>query len=370
MIIVTKEGLTYSAPYKLGDFGLGNVVFQQVLALYEAGLLEKCYCASNGQTIIPTRYINEVGHFTGCRPDVQSDKRMAVRLINTKAPKNFLGWSSGYQQHTLRKHRRDKVALFKFSGSHHPIIQNAILEREAIIQGYNFPNIPINQIDYTSLRYGITEMNDLDHVMGCSKQVKDSYLKVGYPEDKVSFLYLGVDTDYFYSEHIPDETFRVLFLGFNWFRKGFLYAATMFANLKPGCKDKVHFTAKTNIQLQMPNTTFITGIEDTIKPLYDKADLLFLPTIEEGCVQVVLEAMACGVPCLTTKAAGSSELIEHGVDGFVYPDAGSCAEALQSVYDERYKLPVMGQIAHDKMQQHDWKDYRKQFAKWVNSRLI
>ena len=366
---MVKEGLTYSAPYRLGDFGLGNVVMQQVLALYETGLLEKCYCTTNGQTIIPTRYIKEVGHFNGVRPDIQSDKAMSTRFMNIKAPKNFLGWSSGYQQHTLRKHRRDKVALFKFSGSHHPIIQNAILEREVIIQGYNFLNIPINKTDYTSLRYGITEMNDLDHIMGCSQQVKDSYLNVGYPEDKVSFLYLGVDTDYFYPEHIPDETFRILFLGFNWFRKGFMYAATMFANLNPG-NGKVHFTAKTNIQLQMPNTTFIPGIEDTIKPLYDKADLLFLPTIEEGCVQVVLEAASCGVPCLTTKAAGSSELIKHGVDGYVYPDAASCAEALQSVYDNRDKLSSMGKLAHEKMQQHDWKDYRKQFAKWVDSRLI
>lgn len=366
---MVKEGLTYSSPYGLRDFGLGNVVFQQVVALYENGLLEKCYCGTNKQTIIPTRYIKEVGKIDGWRPDVQSDKMMSKRLMDRKAPRNFLGWSSGYQQKALRKARGDKIALFKFSGSHHPIIQNAILERESIIQAYNFPNIPINQIDYASLDYGISEMCDLDHVMGCSKQVKDSYLKVGYSEDKVSFLHLGVDTDYFYPEHIPDETFRILFLGFNWFRKGFMYAATMFANLKLG-NGSAHFTAKTNIQIQLPNTTFISGIEDTIKPLYDKADLLFLPTIEEGCVQVVLEAMASGVPCLTTNAAGSSELIENGVDGFVYPDAASCSEALQSVYDERYKLPVMGQIAHDKMRQHDWKDYRKQFAKWVESRLI
>lgn len=364
-----SEGLTYSAPYRLGDFGLGNVVFQQVLALYENGLLEECYCASNRQTIIPTRYIKEVGHFNGHRADVQSDKVMSERLIDRKAPKNFLGWSSGYQQKALRKSRKDKVALFKFSGSHHPIIQNAILERESVIQSYNFPNIPINAIDYESLYYGINEMYDIDHVMGCSKQVKDSYLKIGYPEDKVSYLYLGVDTDHFYPEHIPDETFRVLFLGFNWFRKGFLYAATMFTNLKTDGA-KVHFTAKTNIQLNMPNTTFIPGIEDTIKPLYDKADLLFLPTIEEGCVQVVLEAMACGVPCLTTKAAGSSELIQNEIDGYVYPDAASCAEALQSVYDNRDKLSAMGKLVQQKMQEHDWKDYRKQFAKWVNSRLI
>ncbi len=362
-----KEGLTYSAPYRLGDFGLGNVVFQQVLALYENGLLEKCYCASNGCTIIPTRYIKEVGHFNGQRPDIQSDKMMSTRLIDRKTPKNFLGWSSGYQQKALRKSRGDRVALFKFSGSHHPIIQNAILERESVIQAYNFG--VSNQIDYTSLDYGISEMCDLDHVMGCSKQVKDSYLRVGYPEDKISYLYLGVDTDYFYPEHIPDETFRVLFLGFNWFRKGFMYAATMFANLKPG-EGKVHFTAKTNVQLQMANTTFIPGIEDTIKPLYDKADLLFLPTIEEGCVQVVLEAMACGVPCLTTKAAGSSELIQNGIDGYVYSDAASCSEALQLVYDNREKLPYMGKLAHESMKGNNWKDYRKQFAKWVESRLI
>jgi glycosyltransferase involved in cell wall biosynthesis len=58
-----------------------------------------------------------------------------------------------------------------------------------------------------------------------------------------------------------------------------------------------------------------------VVPYYQAADLLLLPSFKEGLPNVVLEAMACGLPCVAASASGSRELIVNGVTGFTYtPD--------------------------------------------------
>ncbi len=55
---------------------------------------------------------------------------------------------------------------------------------------------------------------------------------------------------------------------------------------------------------------------------YRAADVLVVPSIYEGLPMVILEAMACGVPCVATRVSGHPEAIEDGVNGLlVEPDA-------------------------------------------------
>ena len=51
----------------------------------------------------------------------------------------------------------------------------------------------------------------------------------------------------------------------------------------------------------------------------EQADLLLLPSVEEGIANVVLEAMALGTPVLTTACGGMTEVIRDGVNGWVCP---------------------------------------------------
>src|SRR5690606_13703306 len=51
----------------------------------------------------------------------------------------------------------------------------------------------------------------------------------------------------------------------------------------------------------------------------EQADLLLLPSVEEGIANVVLEAMALGRPVLTTACGGMTEVIRDGVNGWVCP---------------------------------------------------
>jgi glycosyltransferase involved in cell wall biosynthesis len=57
---------------------------------------------------------------------------------------------------------------------------------------------------------------------------------------------------------------------------------------------------------------------DEIEKLYRTADLFILPSRSEGMPNVILEAMASGLPCLATKVSGSRELIEERKTGFTF----------------------------------------------------
>lgn len=56
-----------------------------------------------------------------------------------------------------------------------------------------------------------------------------------------------------------------------------------------------------------------------IKELMSSADLLLLPSIEEGIANVVVEAMALGTPVIFTNCGGMQELITHEKEGWIVP---------------------------------------------------
>jgi glycosyltransferase involved in cell wall biosynthesis len=56
--------------------------------------------------------------------------------------------------------------------------------------------------------------------------------------------------------------------------------------------------------------------EELVKA-YQNADLFVLPSIGEGFGQVLLEALACGLPVLSTTNTAAPDLIHNGVEGFI-----------------------------------------------------
>jgi glycosyltransferase involved in cell wall biosynthesis len=68
-----------------------------------------------------------------------------------------------------------------------------------------------------------------------------------------------------------------------------------------------------------------------VTPYYQCANLLALPSVKEGLPNVVLEAMACGLPCVAARASGTRELILEGETGYTYApeDVDALARAVQ-----------------------------------------
>ncbi|KPJ58135.1 MAG: hypothetical protein AMJ42_03820, partial [Deltaproteobacteria bacterium DG_8] len=68
------------------------------------------------------------------------------------------------------------------------------------------------------------------------------------------------------------------------------------------------------------NLIFI-GEEKALEKYYGVSDLLVLPTLYDPFSNVCLEALACGLPVITTKSNGAAEIIEEGENGYIIEDA-------------------------------------------------
>ncbi len=74
--------------------------------------------------------------------------------------------------------------------------------------------------------------------------------------------------------------------------------------------------------LGLEQTFLLLGPTGSIGQLYEISDFLIHPTWYDPCSRVVLEALACGVPAISTRFNGASELIQQVDGGFVLDDPG------------------------------------------------
>lgn len=96
--------------------------------------------------------------------------------------------------------------------------------------------------------------------------------------------------------------------------------------------------------------------------LYRESDALVIPSRSEGGCNVVMEALACGCPCLVSNAAIS--VIAHGRDGWVVPnnDALALTEAIgRLALDPRAAFEKRA-AARAKALTHSWKNYHARLS--------
>lgn len=98
---------------------------------------------------------------------------------------------------------------------------------------------------------------------------------------------------------------------------------------------------------------------------YAWADVLVLPSLSEGSANVCYEAMACGLPVITTAEAGS--LVRDGMDGFIIParSAEDIAERLGELALNRTRLQAMSASGAGRILQFSVEQYGKRLlAAW------
>jgi D-inositol-3-phosphate glycosyltransferase len=86
---------------------------------------------------------------------------------------------------------------------------------------------------------------------------------------------------------------------------------------------------------------------DALVRLYQGASVFALPSDEEGFGMVLLEAMACGVPVVSTRSGGPDGIITDGEDGYLVPldDAATMAARLESLLQNPAHNTEMGRKA-------------------------
>jgi UDP-glucose:(heptosyl)LPS alpha-1,3-glucosyltransferase len=159
----------------------------------------------------------------------------------------------------------------------------------------------------------------------------------GLADDKIHVIYSGVDTVAYHpnlkARHrvalrerygIPQDAPLFLYVGSGFERKGLAALLQAFAQLPPQAhllivgKDKKekHFQALA-ARLGLTQRAHFAGGQQDVKPYYGTADAFVLPTLYDPFPNVALEAMAAGLPVITSTKSGAAELVENGKNGYV-----------------------------------------------------
>ncbi|WP_231490280.1 glycosyltransferase family 4 protein [Pedobacter sp. Leaf170] len=112
--------------------------------------------------------------------------------------------------------------------------------------------------------------------------------------------------------------------------------------------------------------------KDQLNGIYGESDLLVFPTLGDGFGMVITEAMAKGVPVLTTNNSAGYDLIEDDKDGFII-DAGNedaLAQKMLWILENKSILPKMSELVIQKAKKYQWLDYRKLLIEEIETRYL
>lgn len=97
---------------------------------------------------------------------------------------------------------------------------------------------------------------------------------------------------------------------------------------------------------------------DELAGIYRAADIFVLPSRDEGMPNVVLEAMASGLPVAASRVAGAEDLVTDGETGFLVPveDAAALADALRRLVDDPALRAAQGRRGRERVEaQFSWR---------------
>jgi glycosyltransferase involved in cell wall biosynthesis len=69
--------------------------------------------------------------------------------------------------------------------------------------------------------------------------------------------------------------------------------------------------------LGVSSNVYFFGVTNNVAGLLRSCDVFFLPSRSEGFSNALIEAMACGLPCVATSVGGNGEAVSHGQSGYL-----------------------------------------------------
>ncbi|MGB9710181.1 MAG: glycosyltransferase family 4 protein [Thermodesulfovibrio sp.] len=236
---------------------------------------------------------------------------------------------------------------------------------ESEIKKLSFKLNPLHRY-YLRLEREIFEKTPL--IIANSHMVKNEIINYyGIPSSKITVIYNGVDTEKFSPENrkknsqlrhtlkLPDGRKIILFVGSGFKRKGLftLLKAMAILNHKPYLlliigKGDIKRYMKISKNLGIEDKVFFMGTRKDIESFYGIADLFVLPTIYDPFSNATIEAMASGIPVITTTNNGVAELIEEGKEGFIIKNPFAHEELADKINTAMGNTKKMGEFARKK----------------------
>jgi glycosyltransferase involved in cell wall biosynthesis len=252
-------------------------------------------------------------------------------------------------------------------------VNSHIEDMHAIVDGER-ENLGLKRRTEGLSRLHLNQLEELalsDFLIVPSVAVRDSFVKRGYDARKTAVLPFGVDTERFRPLEVDDPSrdnsvFRVLCVAQISPRKGQVHLLRAWKSLALPNSELVLIGALTHemrdvVEGYRGSFRHIPYVpNDRLREHYGRASVFVLPSLEDGCSYVCAEALACGVPVITTSSNGACEIIEHGKDGFIIPPLSSEAieEHLSLLYEDTRLRGQMSMAALEKARSKlGWQNY-------------
>ncbi|TFH32548.1 MAG: glycosyltransferase [Deltaproteobacteria bacterium] len=301
--------------------------------------------------------------------------RRAARHIRRHGCDIFHGWTTECL-HSLEEAKRIGAKTIVERPAPHPATAWRLLREEYERWGVPLPrddgNRWLRRIDWAHRDVVIApmEFSLADLVVVQSDFGVRSFIEQGFPPGKMVILPRAVDLKKFPPPAEPKEDpFRVLYVGTVCLRKGFLDLLNAWTGLAlPGGELWVVGAVHEEIVPLLatcrddPSIRFFGHLREGADRFFPVSTVFVLPSITEGSAKTTYEAMAAGLPVITTLNAGS--VVRDGIDGFIVPIRAPDAikERLLLLYENREMGRAMGKSGQEHVAVFSWETYENRLV--------
>jgi glycosyltransferase involved in cell wall biosynthesis len=197
-----------------------------------------------------------------------------------------------------------------------------------------------------------------DLIVANSDYVRTTFIGNGVPAAKVVAVPTGCpELDAMGARSgSGDGALRFIYVGRLSLRKGFHYLMQAWQLAALGSRGELWVAGGSEFDLPhaftaLGNVRLLGSLNSqSLADAYRASDVMVLPTLSEGLAHAVLEALAFGMPIITTAASGAGALVTDGENGAIVPeaDAEALAAALVAAVANRDELPKMGKRAAER----------------------
>src|SRR6202050_302273 len=188
---------------------------------------------------------------------------------------------------------------------------------------------------------------------------------------KTTVVLLGADTQLFSPQprSEPARLFRACFVGRVELAKGVGYLLQAWKRLGlPNAElvlvGEVKPEMNSVLRSHADSTVRMTGIlpHDQVAAQDRKSDIFIMPSVNEGLAQVMLEAMASGLPVVASDLSGADDCVTEGKEGFIVParNVDRLAEAILWCYQHPDEICAMGLAARARIESQFTLDHYNQ----------
>lgn len=258
----------------------------------------------------------------------------------------------------------------------HPLSKDAVYRH--IIKLYPTWEFSIKQKEYKHIAVEEAEMELASHIVVASGFTLSTYAEHGVPAEKISINPYGVDAKDFkpvQKSKRPGDKIRFVFVGLVDARKGIPSLLEVWSKIASPAIELTLIGPVTSAIEKMINTDYPSVIVkgkysfNEVKQMLPNYDVMIFPSFFEGFGLVIPEAMACGLPVITTSATCGPDIIEQGKEGFIIEpgEVDQIIKAIEFFIKEPESLTKMGELARAKAEKFSWDAYGDKWNKILNT---